>query len=145
MGKTISLTTPSGAFSPNDLVVIAQFCADTDIQQLCLDGTGLVFTASEDFTENTNNKLALRGVPGLQQIPGVGWFTGPDNTIILGAALAEHQLPVNFLKFLAAPNVPVQFTDKKVTLSKLREAEADEIVKVLAPMGFIFDAHSPWA
>ncbi|HQV20274.1 MAG TPA: precorrin-3B synthase, partial [Gordonia sp. (in: high G+C Gram-positive bacteria)] len=54
---------------------------------------------------------------------------------------ATHRLA----QFLAAVGKPIIFTpEREILLCDLDEAVAETVVRVLAPMGLIFDAASPW-
>lgn len=48
-------------------------------------------------------------------------------------------------RFLAAIETDIRITPwRSVVIHGLSDAVADQVVKVLAPMGLIFDANSPW-
>lgn len=75
----------------------------------------------------------------------VGWLDQPDGRVTLGAGIRFGVLPARLVDFLAAVEHPVTVTPwKSVLLHDLDEGVAEQVVRVLAPMGLIFDAHSPW-
>jgi precorrin-3B synthase len=75
----------------------------------------------------------------------VGWFDQDDGKVALGAALAHGLLPARTAEFLAAVEKPIIVTPwRSLVLVDLDEGAAEQVVRVLAPMGLIFDAESPW-
>ncbi|MFW0785739.1 precorrin-3B synthase [Gordonia sp. CPCC 206044] len=78
--------------------------------------------------------------------PTVGWFTQDDGRILLGAVVELGRLPARLAEFLAAIEAPIILTpDREILICDLTEEVAETVVRVLAPMGLIFDATSPWA
>lgn len=78
--------------------------------------------------------------------PIVGWFDQDDGAVLLGAVVELGRLPARLAEFVAAVGAPVIITpDREIILCDLDEGVADTVVRVLAPMGLIFDANSPWA
>ncbi|MEE4025715.1 precorrin-3B synthase [Gordonia sp. PKS22-38] len=78
--------------------------------------------------------------------PIVGWFDQDDGAVLLGAVVELGRLPARLAEFLAAVGKPLIFTpDREILLCDLDEGVAETVVRVLAPMGLIFDASSPWA
>ncbi|WP_067895892.1 precorrin-3B synthase [Nocardia vaccinii] len=79
-----------------------------------------------------------------QDIP-IGWCTQDDGLVSLGAGVRLGVLPARTAEFLAAADRPVVVTPwRSLILSDLDEWTAEQVVRVLAPMGLIFDAASPW-
>ncbi|MGU3294635.1 precorrin-3B synthase [Williamsia sp. M5A3_1d] len=75
-----------------------------------------------------------------------GWFDQADARVALGAVLAHGILPARVATVIAAVDKPVIVTPwRSLLLVDLTEDEAEAVVRVLAPMGLIFDANSPWA
>ncbi|MCK8675477.1 precorrin-3B synthase [Rhodococcus sp. HM1] len=74
----------------------------------------------------------------------IGWLDRADGTVVLAAALAGGVLPARTAEFLAAVERPVVITPwRSLLLCDLDEWAAEQVVRVLAPMGLIFDADSP--
>lgn len=75
----------------------------------------------------------------------IGWLehaTGP--LVTLGAAVPGGVLDARQLQFLAALERPVVLTPwRTLLLCDLDEWAAEQVVRVLAPLGFVFDAESP--
>ncbi|UEA61718.1 nitrite/sulfite reductase [Gordonia otitidis] len=77
--------------------------------------------------------------------PRVGWFDQSDGNVLLGAVVELGRLPARLAEFIAAVGAPVVFTpDREILICDLGEGVAETVVRVLAPMGLIFDASSPW-
>ncbi|MFT4045005.1 MAG: precorrin-3B synthase [Gordonia sp. (in: high G+C Gram-positive bacteria)] len=78
--------------------------------------------------------------------PLVGWFDQDDGRVLLGAVVEHGRLPARLAEFLAAIGAPIVFTPhREILICDLAEGVAETVVRVLAPMGLIFDAESPWA
>lgn len=75
----------------------------------------------------------------------IGWLDHPDGAVTLGGGLAFGILDSRIAEFLAAADKPLVITPwRSVLLCDLDEWAAEQVVRVLAPMGLIFDAGSPW-
>ncbi|WP_078281394.1 precorrin-3B synthase [Mycobacteroides franklinii] len=77
----------------------------------------------------------------------VGWIEQyPDHEFVtLGAAVPLGQLPARVAALLAAAEKPVVITPwRSVLLCDLPHEDADAVLRVLAPLGLIFDERSPW-
>lgn len=78
-------------------------------------------------------------------LPPVGWITQDDGRIALGAAVPLGVLPARTAEFLAAIEAPLVITPwRSVLVCDLDEGRADASLRVLAPMGLVFDENSPW-
>lgn len=95
---------------------------------------------------------ANTGAPGVNALdvetgtePPIGWFVQNDATVALGATVAHGVLPARTAEFLAAIDRDVYVTPwRSLVIVDLEEFAAEQVVRVLAPMGLIFDAESPW-
>ncbi|BBZ33779.1 precorrin-3B synthase [Mycolicibacterium confluentis] len=77
--------------------------------------------------------------------PPVGWFGQHDGRVTLGAAVPLGVLPARTAEFLAAIEAPLAITPwRSVLVHDLTEEVADASLRVLAPLGLVFDEHSPW-
>lgn len=79
--------------------------------------------------------------------PPVGWIDQdrPAGLVSLGAAVPLGVLPARTAEFLAAIEAPLVVTPwRSVLVCDLTEAIADTALRVLAPMGLVFDAGSRW-
>jgi precorrin-3B synthase len=77
--------------------------------------------------------------------PPVGWLPQDDGRVALGAAVPLGVLQARVAEFLAAIDAPMAVTPwRSVLVFDLDEGVADTALRVLAPMGLLFDGNSPW-
>jgi precorrin-3B synthase len=77
--------------------------------------------------------------------PPVGWIPQKDGRVALGAAVPLGVLQARVAEYLAAINAPMAITPwRSVLVFDLDEEVADVALRVLAPMGLVFDENSPW-
>lgn len=82
---------------------------------------------------------------GQAPAPRVGWFTQDDGRVLLGAVTPLHRLSSRQAQFAAAVGAPLIVTpERELLIADLTEAVAETVVRVLAPLGLIFDAGSAW-
>ncbi|KWX66657.1 precorrin-3B synthase [Mycobacterium sp. NAZ190054] len=77
--------------------------------------------------------------------PPVGWIDQDDGRVALGAAVPLGVLDARVARYLAAVEAPLAVTPwRSMLVLDLDEAVADVALRVLAPLGLIFDENSPW-
>jgi len=77
--------------------------------------------------------------------PPVGWISQDDGRVTLGVVVPLGVLPARVAEHLAAMGTPLVITPwRSVLVCDLDEAVADATLRVLAPMGLVFDEASPW-
>lgn len=77
--------------------------------------------------------------------PRVGWVDTADGHVSLLAVVPHGIVPARLAEFLGAVDRPSTLSaDRVVGLHGLTEGMAEQVVRVLAPMGMVFDASSPW-
>ena len=77
--------------------------------------------------------------------PPVGWIEQDDGNVALGAAVPLGVLGARVAEYLAAIEAPLVITPwRSVLVCDLDEGVADVALRVLAPMGLVFDEASPW-
>lgn len=77
--------------------------------------------------------------------PPVGWIPQDDSRVTLGAAVPLGVLPARTAEFVGAVESPVVVTPwRSLVICDLDEGVADVALRVLAPMGLVFDENSPW-
>ncbi|MGK8522768.1 precorrin-3B synthase [Nocardia asteroides] len=87
------------------------------------------------------DRLEFSRSPG----PPIGWLEQDNGSVALGAGVRLGSLPARTAEFLAAVERPVYLTPwRGLVVTDLAEWAAEQVVRVLAPMGLIFDADSPW-
>lgn len=85
-----------------------------------------------------------RDVPEPPSLLPVGWFDQPDGTVTLGAGVPLGRLDSQVAQLVAAIEHPIIVTPWRTLLvHELDEGAAETVVRVLAPLGLIFDANSP--
>ena len=78
--------------------------------------------------------------------PPVGWIEQDDGRVALGAAVPQGVLPARLAEYLAAIEAPLVVTPwRSMLVCDVDEVVADTALRVLAPMGLIFDENSPTA
>jgi precorrin-3B synthase len=107
--------------------------------------------ATEDVIK-TLVAIALKSMPGVELSatafpartrPPIGWITQDDGRIALGAAVPLGILSARVAEFLAAIEAPLVITPwRSVLVCDLDEGVADVALRVLAPLGLIFDENS---
>jgi precorrin-3B synthase len=82
--------------------------------------------------------------PAVTKAP-VGWITQDDGLVTLGAAVPLGVLPARVAEYLAAIEAPLVITPwRSILVCDLSEDVADIALRVLAPLGLVFDENSPW-
>jgi len=77
--------------------------------------------------------------------PPVGWINQDDGRVTLGAAVPLGVLPARVAEHLAVIGAPLVVTPwRSVLVCDLSEEVADVALRVLAPLGLVFDENSPW-
>ena len=75
----------------------------------------------------------------------IGWLDQDNGLVSLGAAVRLGSLPARIAEFIVAIDQPIFITPwRSLVITDLGEWPAEQVVRVLAPMGLIFDANSPW-
>jgi precorrin-3B synthase len=75
----------------------------------------------------------------------VGWIEQDDGRVALGAAVPLGVLAARTAEYLAAIDAPLVITPWRTLLvCDLSEEVADVSLRVLAPLGLVFDENSPW-
>jgi precorrin-3B synthase len=77
--------------------------------------------------------------------PPVGWIEQDDGLVALGAAVPLGVLKTRVAEYLAAVGSPLVITPwRSVLIGDLDAGIADAALRVLAPLGLVFDDGSPW-
>ena len=77
--------------------------------------------------------------------PPVGWIEQRDGDVALGAAVPLGVVQARVARFLAAVETPLVITPwRSVLVCDVPEGVADTALRVLAPLGLVFDENSPW-
>jgi precorrin-3B synthase len=77
--------------------------------------------------------------------PPIGWLSQGDGRVTLGAGVPLGVLQARVAEYLAAIGAPLVITPwRSLLVCDLDEGAADVALRVLAPMGLVFDENSPW-
>lgn len=77
--------------------------------------------------------------------PPVGWIDQDNGRVALGAAVPLGVLTARQARFVAAVDAPVVVTPwRSLVVCDLEEGVADTALRVLAPLGLVFDGGSRW-
>jgi precorrin-3B synthase len=88
--------------------------------------------------------LGAKPFPAATKGP-VGWISQDDGRVALGAAVPLGILSARVAEYLAAIEAPLVITPwRSVLVCDLDDAVADVALRVLAPLGLVFDENSPW-
>lgn len=94
-----------------------------------------------DWEPRDSQRLAV--APGAR--PPVGWIIQDDGRIALGAAIPLGVLSARQAQFVAAVGAPVVVTPwRSLLICDLDEGVAETALRVLAPLGLVFDETSRW-
>jgi precorrin-3B synthase len=75
----------------------------------------------------------------------IGWIEQDDGRVALGAAVPLGVLNARVAEYLAVISAPMAITPwRSVLVFDLEEGVAEVALRVLAPMGLVFDENSPW-
>ncbi|WP_068066285.1 precorrin-3B synthase [Nocardia xishanensis] len=139
---------------------------DTGVRVTGAEAVDIALAAAAGFLEVSSGQWRLREIadgpariveslgltPGperveivaAQDIP-IGWLNQDDGLVALGAGVRLGALDARVAEFVAAVERPVIVTPwRSLVIADLDEWAAEQVVRVLAPMGLIFDAASPW-
>jgi len=77
--------------------------------------------------------------------PPMGWLTQDDGRVTLGAAVPLGVFDAAVAEVLAAIGAPMVITPwRSLLICDLDEQAADASLRLLAPLGLVFDEKSPW-
>ncbi|MGW5386432.1 precorrin-3B synthase [Nocardia sp. NPDC003963] len=140
--------------------------SDSGIRLPTADAAEVLLAAAHGFLELADGQWRLHEVadgaarlaallglePGPERLefpgpadPPIGWLPQCDDLVALGAGVRLGSLPARTAEFLAAVERPILLTPwRSLIVTDLGEGPAEQVVRVLAPMGLLFDAASPW-
>lgn len=102
----------------------------------------VVALRSHPLTSPTTGSPAATAARG---VPPVGWVDTADGLVSLLAVVPHGVVTARLAEFLGAVERPSTISaDRVIGMHELTEHMAEQVVRVLAPMGMIFDAGSPW-
>ena len=133
---------------------------DTGVRMAARDLVRSLVTVAERFIETRGKAWRVKELADIAALwpraelgaafppvtkPPVGWISQDDGRVALGAAVPLGVLPARVAECLAAIEAPLVVTPwRSVLVCDLSEEVADVALRVLAPLGLIFDENSPW-
>ncbi|WP_194861892.1 precorrin-3B synthase [Dietzia sp. SYD-A1] len=119
--------------------------AALDAPRVLADMADALLSGSDAARGNAVPDAPHAPVPAAVGIPRVGWIDTTDGLVSLLAVVPHGVVPARLAGFLGAVERPSTVSaDRVIGLHGLTEDMAEQVVRVLAPMGMIFDASSPW-
>jgi len=163
-GDVSGLGADVGAHVLGDAVAVLLAGRDTGVRVAQADVVGTLLAVALRFVDTRENAwrvaeladastllegLAQSAEPGATwppvTRPPVGWITQDDDRVALGAAVRLGVLQARVAEYLAAIDAPIIVTPwRSVLVCDLDDGVADAALRVLAPMGLVFDDTSPW-
>jgi precorrin-3B synthase len=163
-GDVSGLGADVGAHVLGDVVAVLLAGRDTGVRVTPADVVGTLVAVALRFVDTRENAwrvaeladmstllegLARSAEPGATwppvTRPPVGWITQDDDCVALGAAVRLGLLQARVAEYLAAIDAPIIVTPwRSVLVCDLDDGVADAALRVLAPMGLVFDDTSPW-
>jgi precorrin-3B synthase len=163
-GDISGLAADAGIQIVGDKAALLLAGRDTGVRLATPDAVASLVTVANRFAESRgtcwriseldNPEMLLTGFavtaePGATWEPvtrgPVGWIEQNDGRVALGAAVPLGVLHARAAEYLAAINAPMVITPwRSVLIFDLDEEVADVALRVLAPMGLVFDENSPW-
>lgn len=109
--------------APQVLAIVAQRCADGAVARRRVTGASA----------------------GGVAVPPVGWCEAGDGMVALAAGLQFGVVEGRVARMLDVIGVETTVTPwRGVVIHDLSESVADQVVRVLAPLGLVFNVESPW-
>lgn len=102
--------------------------------------------ASTDHLAARPHDISAAGAASTPPALPIGWLTEhtKPGRVDLGAGLQDGVLPGEYAGLIAQLGAPISVTPwRGLVIHDLAEEDADVVLRVLAPRGFIFDANSP--
>jgi precorrin-3B synthase len=163
-GDVSGLRADVGVHALGDTVALLLAGADTGVRVPASEAVGTLLAVATRFTEIRGKRWRVNELDDPTELLGaltptasdqlefatatrgpVGWIEQDDGRVALGAAVPLGTLPARTAEFLAAIEAPMVITPWRTLLvCDLSEEAAEVSVRVLAPMGLVFDENSPW-
>jgi precorrin-3B synthase len=150
-----------GVHVGGDHVALVLAGRDTGVRLTAREAVDTLIAVAVRFADVRGNALRVRELADPSQLLSggelgdgfrkvarspVGWIEQDDGRVALGAAVPLGVLPARVAEYLAAIEAPLVVTPwRSMLVCDLDEVVADTALRVLAPMGLVFDANSPRA
>ncbi|OBI40391.1 precorrin-3B synthase [Mycobacterium kyorinense] len=159
-GDVSGLGADAGLHQLDDGIALLLAGRDTGVRVAADEAVGALVGVAKRFVETRGNAWRICEladpnllVPGgrvgdrLPRVaaPPVGWISQDDGRIALSAVAPLGIVPSRTADYLAAIDAPLVITPwRSVLVCDLDDAVADAALRVLAPLGLVFDENSPW-
>jgi precorrin-3B synthase len=163
-GDISGLAADAGIHLTGDAAALLLAGRDSGVRVAMEDAVGALVAVAAHFADSRGTCWRIRELDDLEPLladfpvtaePGatwqpvtrapVGWIPQKDGRVALGAAVPLGVLQARVAEYLAAINAPMAITPwRSVLVFDLDEEVADVALRVLAPMGLVFDENSPW-
>lgn len=159
-GDVSGLSADVGVHVVDDHAILLLAGHDTGVRLAAGDVVETLIAAAQRFVELRGNAWRVSELadaaavwPGAELADGfppvtrppVGWIEQDDGRVALGAAVPLGVLSADVAQYLAAIEAPLVVTPwRSMLVCDLDEAVADTALRVLAPLGLVFDENSPW-
>lgn len=142
----LDLATPGGVVAPGGWEPLAALADDHAASRLHLTDAGLLRLYSAGPLLDAVRSAGLSPASGETTAPEgeIGWLAQEDGLVHLGAGLPLGVLSSRMARMLDVIEAPVTLCrDRVLRIEGLGESVAEQVVRVLAPQGLIFDVNSP--
>ncbi|WP_006245272.1 precorrin-3B synthase [Mycolicibacterium tusciae] len=163
-GDVSGLAPDAGILIIDDSAALLLAGRDTGVRLSMPDAVGALVTVANRFTASRGTcwriselddpqrlltDFAVTARAGAMWPPvtrgPIGWIEQEDGRVALGAAVPLGVLNARVAEYFAAINAPMVVTPwRSVLVFDLDDEVADVALRVLAPMGLVFDENSPW-
>lgn len=144
----IDINTPDGIISPGGWEALATLADEHADSRLHLTDTGSLRLYARSGTPLIDAAraagLALATADHDAPAGEIGWLGREDGSVDLGAGLPLGTMSSQMARMLDVIDAPVTLCrDRVLRIGGLSESIAEQVVRVLAPQGLIFDVNSP--
>jgi precorrin-3B synthase len=145
----IDIDIPGGIITPGGWEPLAMLADTHADSRLHLTESGLLRLYTAGSAGVLLDALTADGLsPAANQCSAgegeIGWLTQADGLVHLGAALPLGTMSAQMARMLDVIEAPVVLCrDRVLRIEGLSESIAEQVVRVLAPQGLIFDINSP--
>ena len=159
-GDVSGLGADVGAHMVDDYAVLLLAGRQTGVRLAAHELAETLVTVAVRFVETRGSTWRISELADVAQLwPGanlgegfapvtrapVGWIEQDDGRVALGAAVPLGVLSARVAEYLAAIEAPLVITPwRSLLVCDLEDAVADTALRVLAPLGLVFDENSPW-
>ncbi|AJK68850.1 hypothetical protein [Corynebacterium marinum] len=142
----LDIAVPAGVIAPGGWEPLAALADEHAASRLHLTDAGRLRLYSGGPLLDAARSAGIPVDPGELAAPvgEIGWLAQEDGLVHLGAGLPLGVLTSRMARMLDVIEAPVTLCrDRVLRIEGLSESVAEQVVRVLAPQGLIFDVNSP--